>query len=215
MARFGSRIREDGGSSDRWQTVGSNAVTPPQIISMRLGVIDAAPAEAWFTTAVGAYGDLSDSVRAVADRLWAVHASSGESDDNDGVEAATYEQAPPRSGIAHPVVRVHPETGERSLLVGAFARWLLDHSPEESRDVLHLLQAHVTADENLLRWRLIPGDVVLVDNRVIQSRVPRELEQPGSLRRVAVAGDAPLGVDGRHSYPLHKTEQRPGTWVAA
>ena len=215
MSRFGPRIPEDGDFSDRWRTTGSDAVTPPQIISMWLGVIDAVPAEISFASTVGAYADLSDAVRAVADRLWAVHASSGEAVDHDGAEAGKNGQAPPRLGIAHPVVRVHPETGERSLLVGAFARWLLDHSPEQSRDVLHLLQAHVTAEENVLRWRLVPGDVVLIDNRVTQSFLPREREHAGSVRRIAVAGDAPLGVNGQHSYPIHRSEQGQGSWVAA
>lgn len=215
MARFGPRIREEGGSPHRWHTAGSNAVTPPQIVSMRLGVIDAAQAETWFATTVGAYGDLPDPVRVVADGLWATHSSSGEADEHDGAETGTQSQTPARSGIAHPVVRVHPETGERSLLVGAFARRLLDHSAEQSRDVLHLLQTHVTAEENVLRWRLTPGDVVLIDNRVTQSYFPGEHERPAAVRRIAVAGDAPLGVNGQHSYPLHRTAKGPGTWAAA
>ena len=57
----------------------------------------------------------------------------------------------------HPVVRVHPETGERSLLLGQFVKRILGVSPSDSRCLLELFQRHVTRLENTVRWRWAPA----------------------------------------------------------
>ena len=53
---------------------------------------------------------------------------------------------------AHPVVRVHPLTGERGLFIGGFAQRLriVGLSNTESRDIIRLLQAYVTRPENVV-----------------------------------------------------------------
>ena len=52
----------------------------------------------------------------------------------------------------HPVVRVHPETGERALLLGQFAKEILGVSASDSRYLFDLFQRHVTRLENTVRW---------------------------------------------------------------
>ena len=104
---------------------------------------------------------------------------------------------------AHPVVRVHPESGERGLFIGGFAQRLLGLSATEPRDILRLLQAYVTRPENTVRIRWNPGDLVLFDNRITQHYAPDDYgDLPRRLHRVTVAGDAPVGVDGRQSYVI-------------
>jgi alpha-ketoglutarate-dependent taurine dioxygenase len=49
-----------------------------------------------------------------------------------------------RYETVHPVVRVHPLTGERALFIGGFAQRVAGLSVGESRDVLRLLQYYVT-----------------------------------------------------------------------
>lgn len=67
--------------------------------------------------------------------------------------------------------------------------------------VFDLLQAYVTAPENTVRWRWQAGDVVIWDNRATQHYAGNDY---GDQRRVTVAGDVPVGVDGRRSIPRVK-----------
>ncbi|MQY02715.1 TauD/TfdA dioxygenase family protein [Actinomadura macrotermitis] len=138
----------------------------------------------WANTAA-AYDDLPVELREVADRLWLRHA--------DGAAQAE-----------HPLVRVHPETGERALLLGGYARAVAGLSDEaDSEALIRLFQERVTRLENTVRWRWSPGDVAVWDNRATQHRVVHDYGgEPRRLRHVAVAGEAPIAVDGRRGVPL-------------
>ncbi|WP_449066149.1 TauD/TfdA dioxygenase family protein [Planomonospora algeriensis] len=103
----------------------------------------------------------------------------------------------------HPVVRVHPETGERAILLGDFAKRLVGLSSEASASLIRLVQEQVTQVENTVRWRWAPGDVAVWDNRATQHQVVHDFgDRPRRLHRVTVAGDVPVGVDGRPSTVL-------------
>ena len=67
--------------------------------------------------------------------------------------------------VIHPVVRVHPETGRKSLLVNQRIRHFLGMSDEESQSLLAMLNAHATSPEFVFRHRWSLGDVVMWDNR--------------------------------------------------
>ncbi len=79
-----------------------------------------------------AYADLHPALQAMADRLWAVHTNrydyAADVDEQriggiDVREEAYREEFGSRLFEAeHPVVHVHPETGERSLLLGQFVK---------------------------------------------------------------------------------------------
>ncbi|WP_422017488.1 TauD/TfdA dioxygenase family protein [Reyranella sp.] len=67
--------------------------------------------------------------------------------------------------VIHPVVRTHPETGRKSLLVNQRIRRFLGMSDEESQSLLAMLNAHATSPEFVYRHRWSLGDVVMWDNR--------------------------------------------------
>lgn len=67
--------------------------------------------------------------------------------------------------VIHPVVRTHPETGRKSLLVNQRIRRFLGMSDEESQGLLAMLNAHATSPEFVYRHRWSIGDVVMWDNR--------------------------------------------------
>ena len=68
----------------------------------------------------------------------------------------------------HPVVRVHPETGRRVLLLGHFVKRFVGLGATESSTLFNLFQARVTKLENTVRWNWEPGDVAIWDNRATQ-----------------------------------------------
>ncbi|MDD0843942.1 TauD/TfdA dioxygenase family protein [Pseudomonas sp. Gutcm_11s] len=79
----------------------------------------------------------------------------------------------------HPVVRIHPETGEKVLFVNAFATHLTNfHTPEHVRygqdysmggsDLLRYLVSQAYIPEYQVRWRWKPNSVAIWDNRSTQ-----------------------------------------------
>ncbi len=73
----------------------------------------------------------------------------------------------------------------------------------ESRDILRLLQAYVARPENVLRLAWQPDQLVLFDNRITQHyAIDNYDDAPRRLNRVTVAGDVPVGIDGRPSYSV-------------
>lgn len=51
----------------------------------------------------------------------------------------------------HPVVRVHPETGERVLLLGNFVQRISGLTGRDSRVLVELFQSHIERPENTVR----------------------------------------------------------------
>lgn len=107
--------------------------------------------------------------------------------------AALHEQFPP---VEHPIVRVHPETGRRTLFVNPF---FTDHvvglSPRESDDLLRRLYRQFTRPEFQCRFRWAPGSVALWDNRSCQHYASSDYApQRRVMDRISIAGDRPFGL---------------------
>jgi len=68
----------------------------------------------------------------------------------------------------HPVVRVHPVTGEKALYVNpGFTRRIVGYKDEESEYLLKFLYDHISKGSDFqIRARYEPGTVVVWDNRV-------------------------------------------------
>jgi alpha-ketoglutarate-dependent taurine dioxygenase len=97
----------------------------------------------------------------------------------------------------HPVVRIHPETGEPSLLLGHFVRSFVGLSTTDSADLFALLQRHVTRLENTVRWTWRDGDIAIWDNRATQHYAVADYDDlPRRLHRVTIAGPVPVGLKG-------------------
>jgi taurine dioxygenase len=106
----------------------------------------------------------------------------------------------------HPIVRVHPETGERQLYVSpSFLKSIVGLSPRESQQVLELLWEHVVRPEYTVRFKWEPGDIAMWDNRSTAHLAPSDIFESDfdrQLYRITLVGDTPVGVDGRQSVGL-------------
>jgi alpha-ketoglutarate-dependent taurine dioxygenase len=201
-------VDSERGRSNHWHTDVTFVESPPQLTTLRSLVIPPYGGETLIANSATAYGDLPAPLRAFADTLWAVHTNdydyavppeSLEEDERRRREVFTSI----RYETAHPVVRVHPVTGERGLYIGGFAQRIVGLSSSESRDILRLLQSYVTRPENIVRWRWSPNQLVLFDNRITQHyAIDNYDDLPRRLHRVTVAGDIPVGVDGGRSYAI-------------
>ena len=160
----------------------------------------------WANTA-HAYETLHPALQALVDRVWAVHSNlydyAAERDEKrvGGVDvkeqAYRDEFANMEFETEHPVVRVHPVTGERTLLLGHFVRRLVGFSSHDSADLFNLLQRHVTKLSNTVRWNWRDGDIAIWDNRATQHYAVDDYDDwPRRLHRITLAGDVPVSVDG-------------------
>ncbi|THD61582.1 TauD/TfdA family dioxygenase [Phenylobacterium sp.] len=162
----------------------------------------------WANTAE-AYKRLPEALRALADSAWAIHTNAYDyaaAKPNARPEDVARHREVFASTVyetEHPVVRVHPETGERTLVLGQFLKSLKGFDMADSRRIYETLQAHVTQLENTVRWRWAEGDVAIWDNRATQHYAINDYgDQRRIMRRVTLAGDVPLSIDGRSSRAI-------------
>jgi taurine dioxygenase len=201
-------VDSERGRANHWHTDVTFVLNPPQASTLRSITIPPYGGETLIANAAAAYRDLPEPLRAFADTLWAEHTNDYDYAVPD--ENVDEEQAAQRAQFtsikfrtAHPVVRVHPLTGERGLFIGGFAQRIVGLSVGESRKILDLLQAYVTRPENVLRWRWSPNQLVLFDNRITQHYAIDNYDGlPRRLNRVTVAGDVPVGIDGTRSHSV-------------
>jgi alpha-ketoglutarate-dependent taurine dioxygenase len=102
----------------------------------------------------------------------------------------------------HPVVRVHPETGEKSLLLRHYAQRFVNCNTYDSDRLYEIFQAHVTRLENTVRWHWAPGDVAMWDNRSTQHYAINDYgDRTRVMRRMTIVGEVPVASDGSLSRP--------------
>jgi alpha-ketoglutarate-dependent taurine dioxygenase len=199
-----------GGKNAQWHTDVTFVDSPP---SASLLVADELPAfggDTVWASLRDAYETLQPALRSLADGLWAVHritplAYWGVPFDTALTRddaARLYEDSLRVPPVVHPVVRVHPRTERKALMVNpGFTSHIVGYSRIESDHLLGLLYAHSTKPELTIRHRWQSGDAVLWDNRATMHYA---LDDYGNtsrrMRRVTIRGERATGVDGRISY---------------
>lgn len=182
-------------------------VANPNAYSILYGVeIPPYGGDTLFTSLVSAYEGLSPKIKALIDDLKAVHQTSAY--DNGG-----FKRKPRRDGrepgpfvSLHPLVRVHPETGEKVLFLNlGTTTHIIGLKERESQALLDLLEFEVTRPEYQVRFHWKPKSLVVWDNQAVSHAGPIDYAQfdlPRIVRRITVAGDIPVGPDGFRSEPL-------------
>ena len=88
--------------------------------------------------------------------------------------------------VAHPVVRLHPETGERAVFVSPmFTSHVVGMPPSESDELLAELHEHCAEERFVYEHHWKVGETVLWDNRSTMQCVHSSLEK--SLRKSSFA----------------------------
>lgn len=150
-----------------------------------------------------AYADLPDHVKEAIAPLRARHS----------IEASFGARMPEEKRLAlkaqypdaeHPVVRTHPETGEKILFVNGFTthftnfhtaanvRYGQDYAPGAAQ-LLHYLIGRATIPEYQVRWRWRPNSMAIWDNRATQHYAV--MDYPPTVRRMeraGIVGDRPF-----------------------
>jgi alpha-ketoglutarate-dependent taurine dioxygenase len=149
-----------------------------------------------------AYDDLPDHIKEVIDGLYARHSIEASFGARMPIEKrhALKAQYP---DAEHPVVRTHPETGEKILFVNSFATHFTNfHSPANVRfgqdyapggaNLLQYLIGRAAIPEYQVRWRWQPGSVAIWDNRSTQHYAVMDYwPAVRKMERAGIIGDRP------------------------
>jgi sulfonate dioxygenase len=175
-------------------------LNPPSttfLFILDLPEVDGTPSggDTLFLSQVQAYNRLSPEFQRFLEGLTAVH--SGFEQAADARAAGGHVRREPVANV-HPVVRVHPVTGEKALFVNEqFTRYIVGFKKEESDAILRFLYDHIAKSADIqarVKWER--GTVVVWDNRVAVHSALHDFD--GSQRRHAVRitprGEQPIPV---------------------
>jgi alpha-ketoglutarate-dependent sulfate ester dioxygenase len=198
-------INSEYGKANRWHTDVTFVANYPAASILRAVTLPNYGGSTLWASTAAAYADLPEPFKHLTENLWALH--SNRYDYVVGPQPQTDEQRAfqtlfekPDFRTEHPVVRVHPETGERTLVAGNFVRGFVGLDNYESQLLLELLQRRITLPENTIRWNWEAGDVAIWDNRATQHRAIDDYDnQHRVMHRVTVMGDVPVDVHGERS----------------
>ncbi len=189
--------------NDQWHTDVTFVPRPPAASVLRAVSVPEYGGDTLWGDLEAAYESLHPGVQRLADELLAWHDGSDEFADllramggvGNSWEGETFTDLAP---VAHPVVRVHPETGRKSLFVNpGFTRRIEGVSEAESKHLLEIFYAHITKPEHTVRIHWEAGDVAFWDNRSTVHYAT--YDYPGFhrvMQRVTLAGDVPVGPRG-------------------
>jgi alpha-ketoglutarate-dependent taurine dioxygenase len=89
-----------------------------------------------------------------------------------------------------PLVKSHPETGRRSLLIGRHAYGIPDMDPNESEQLLEHLIDFACQPPRTYQHNWSPGDAVVWDNRcLLHQACPWDMREPRVMYHARIAGD--------------------------
>ncbi len=198
-------INSEYGKANRWHTDVTFVANYPAASVLRAVTLPSYGGSTLWTNTAAAYDELPDSLKHLADNLWALHSNRFDyialpqaQTDGQKSHRELFEKIDFRT--EHPVVRVHPETGERTLVAGDFVRGFVGLDNYESQTMLEMLQRRITMPENTVQWSWEAGDVAVWDNRATQHRAVDDYDdQYRLMHRVTVQGDVPVDVHGQPS----------------
>jgi len=185
-----------------WHTDGTWRETPALGCVLRCIECPPVGGDTMWANMVLAYERLPDAVKSQIDGLWANHSfnssfASAMPQDKRLAMKAQYPDA------EHPVVRTHPETGEKTLFVNSFTTHFVNyHNKDNVRygqdysqaagDLLQYLLAQAEIPEYQVRWRWKPYSMAIWDNRSTQHYAVMDYPPcHRKMERAAIVGDKP------------------------
>ncbi|HTY31750.1 TauD/TfdA family dioxygenase [Mycobacterium sp.] len=197
-------INSEYGKATRWHTDVTFAANYPAASILRAVTLPSYGGSTLWASTAAAYEQLPEPLKCLVENLWALHTNRHDyvntEELNDAQRAFRQAFEKKEFQTEHPVVRVHPETGERTLVLGDFVRGFVGMDSYESAVLFELLQRRITMPENTIRWSWSYGDVAIWDNRATQHRAIDDYDgQRRLMHRVTLMGDVPVNVHRQRS----------------
>ncbi len=165
--------------ADNWHTDVTWTEEPPNYAILRADVVPERGGDTLWASLTSAFEGLSPVMQEICRGLEVFHDCTTfleavrekigpESFENLDFENRLRADNP---GVAHPLVRTHPDTGREALyLAGGFMRHIVGMHPNESQALLKVLEDHLNDARYHMRWMWEVGDVCMWDERSTNHR---------------------------------------------
>jgi alpha-ketoglutarate-dependent taurine dioxygenase len=175
-------------SNYRWHTDKSWHAVPPSLTMLFAVEVPRCGGDTEFANTRLGYAALPEETRQrIGD--WRVVFRWGVS---GGKSVAVMRDDPP---VDHPLVRTHPDTGQRALYLGNHASHILGMPEDKGAAILDELLRHATQRQFVYAHRWHPGDLVIWDNCCLLHRAVANYEMDKErriLHRSVVCGTRPF-----------------------
>lgn len=167
-----------GAIADEWHSDLSCEEEPSLLSILHMVTCPAVGGDTMWANMYKAYEELSPAMREFCEGLSALHDA--------------HPHGHPENMAVHPVVRINPATGRKSLFVNEhFTRRIVELSHYESNALLGYLTNWATSPNFTVRYRWSVGTVAIWDNRYTQHSVLNDFAGDRVIQRVTVMGDRP------------------------
>jgi taurine dioxygenase len=189
------QIAPKGQGADDWHSDHMFLPEPPMGTTLRAVQLPSFGGDTCFTSMYSAYDALSPTMQRFLDGLTATNSAAPvvARVKDMGIYANDIERDmhPP---VVHPVVRVHPETGRKSLFVcGNYTTRIVELSDAESKRLLGMLFEHIKSPHFQCRYRWEHDTLALWDNRVVQHCAIPDYHERRVMYRTMISGTRPSG----------------------
>lgn len=186
--------KANAGAADIWHADLTCFARPSSGSILKAYTIPSLGGDTMFSNAAAAYAGLPDELKKRIVNLRAVHdvrkTLAGKADPEQ-IEAMAAKMPP----VEHPVVRVHPETGEPVLYVNqGFTTHIAGVSKAESDELLRLCFDQIKKPEYQVRFAWQVGSIAFWDNRKVQHYAVTDYNEPRHLESVVLLDDVPYGL---------------------
>ncbi len=154
--------------STRWHSDKSFRPAPSMATILHAVTIPPDGGDTCFADMQAGFEALPEDEKVSLSEMTVVH-SWEHSRDNVG-KSFTQAELDDAPDMTHPLVRVHPNTGERALFLGMHAAFLGDMSKEDGLTKIEELEEHCTQPRFVYRHNWQQGDVLMWDNRCLLHR---------------------------------------------
>ena len=181
-----------GGIADEWHSDITFQPQPSVLAVLNMVRCPEVGGDTMWANMYKAYDELSEPLRDLCSGLTALH----DADPHGKSELMA----------THPVVRVHPVTGKRSLFVNEhFTRRIVELSNDESQMLLGYLTKWVSNPRFTMRYRWSKGTIAMWDNRCTQHFVINDFDEERIIQRATVMGDLPEAAEPPRWRPYLRT----------
>lgn len=171
----------EGGVADEWHTDITFQEQPALMSILKMVKCPDVGGDTMWTNLCQAFNELSEPMQQLCEGLTALH------------DALPHNR--PDQMAIHPVVRVHPVTGKKTLYVNEhFTRRIVETNATESEMLLSYLTAWVKNPRFTVRYKWTEGTIAMWDNRCTQHFVLNDFDGERVIQRVTVMGDQPEGA---------------------
>jgi taurine dioxygenase len=197
-----------GGKASSWHSDSTYVHDYPWATVLRSVTLPTIGGDTTWANMVTGYRNLPPLLRDLADRAWAIHSNLFDytamrpEDSPELIEKMRAASLHTIYEAEHPLVRIIPGTNERAVILGHFFKQFVGMNEADSQKLYSIFQEHLLRPENTVRWNWRVGDVAIWDNRATQHYALDDYSGHRVMRRVTLAGESPIGLDGRTSSQI-------------